>query len=180
MDTHLSSGLYTVQTHTPQENWATIDQKLFRHTMARFCTGVTIVTSKDENFYYGCAVSSFCSLSLSPPLVLICLDQKNKSHAIVKKTGVFAINILAAGYEWIAQQFASHQENKFTNIDYSFGLIALPLLNASLATLECVTNDISVQGDHSIFVGKVVAATVYDEYKDPMVYYMRDFHHILF
>lgn len=152
-----------------------LDQSVFRSVMGQFSTGVTVVTTSDEECYHGLTVSSFCSLSLTPSLVLVCIDDRTESYELIHKTGMFAVNILAEGCEGLARQFASHTEDKFANVSVHRGAIGMPLLDEALATLECQLCAIWPGGDHGIFVGLVQTACL-NRNVGPLLYHKSNFH----
>ncbi|WP_322512081.1 flavin reductase family protein, partial [Chloroflexus sp.] len=90
-----------------------IDESLFRQTMSHFASGVTVVTTAHEGRLAGLTVSSFASLSLHPPLVLICIDHAAASHDVIAAAGQFAVNILAEDQEYLSRRFAMHDGEKF-------------------------------------------------------------------
>lgn len=147
-----------------------IDQSQFRHVLGHFASGVTVVTACHQGFCHGVTVSAFCSLSLVPPLVLICLDQRNTSHGLLQEAGIFAVNILADDGEMLSRHFASREPDKFSTIPHTIGETGAPLLEGALATLECRVADQFPGGDHTIFVGEVLAAHARDD-RGPLLYY---------
>ena len=147
-----------------------IDQSIFRYVLGHFASGVTVVTARVDDTLHGITVSSFCSLSLDPPLVLICINQFVRTHELLPQAGSFAVNILAENGESISRHFASRIEDKFATVAYHTGVTGAPLLDAALATIECRLHSQLPGGDHSIFVGEVVAAHARDD-ADPLLYY---------
>lgn len=133
----------------------TIDDASFRTAMSHFPCGVTIVTTTDDGRPVGLTVSSFCSLSLDPPLVLICIDKDVSSHHAISSSKRYAVNILTEGQEEVSRQFASRAEDKFEGIGIREGLGGVPLIEGSLAIIECSVHEELPGGDHTIFVGKV-------------------------
>jgi flavin reductase (DIM6/NTAB) family NADH-FMN oxidoreductase RutF len=134
----------------------TIEQRAFRHTMGQFASGVTVVTTHEHEQPVGITVSSFASLSLDPPLVLICIDNRGRSHDAIARAGVFAVNILAEDQEHLARVFASRAPDKFGGVDYRLSATNLPLLDGVLATIECRVVNAVPGGDHTIFIGEVI------------------------
>ncbi len=152
-----------------------MDQAMFRYVLGHFASGVTVVTLQYEGQLHGLTVSSFCSLSLEPPLVLICIDRRFQSHDLIQQAGMFAVNILAEDGEWMSRHFASRATDKFAVVPYHIGQTGVPLLNSALATIECRLFDTFPGGDHSIFVGEVMAATARDN-AQPLLYYRGGYH----
>jgi flavin reductase (DIM6/NTAB) family NADH-FMN oxidoreductase RutF len=160
-----------------QEHHVSIDQAEFRRVMGHFASGVTVVTACREGSCYGITVSSFCSLSLEPPLVLICIDRRNHSHELIPQVGVFAVNILAENGEWLSRHFASREPDKFAKVGYRMGDHGAPLINDALATIECRLVEQYPGGDHSIFVGEVLASSVQDDGR-PLLYFRSGYHQL--
>lgn len=153
-----------------------IDEDEFRRVLGHFATGVTVVTTVVNGMYYGLTVSSFTSLSLVPQLVLISIDQRFSSHAAIHDAGCFAVNILAEDGERLSRHFASRDDNKFQGIAYQTGLTGAPLLDQALATLECRTVQETPGGDHTIFMGEVISATV--NQGKPLLYFRSGYHQL--
>lgn len=151
-----------------------IDQSLFRQVMGRFASGVTVVTTATGTRLAGLTVSSFASLSLEPPLVLICIDRQAGSHAAIAEAGQFAVNILSEGQEYLSRRFASDEPNKFTAGTYQLSPRGLPLINGALAQIECTLHSALPGGDHTIYVGVVVAAQCTNQ--RPLLYYRSGYH----
>ena len=147
-----------------------IDQATFRYVLGHFASGVTVITTSADEAYHGITVSSFCSLSLDPPLVLICIDRRVRTHEIIAQAGAFAVNILPEDGESLSRHFASRVEDKFASVAYHLGTTGAPLLDKALATLECRLYAQLPGGDHTIFVGEVVAANARDD-TEPLLYY---------
>ena len=139
-----------------------IDDAQFKEAMSRFASGVTVVTTEHEGVLFGMTVASFASLSLHPPLVLVCVAKAAKSHEAIRATGKFGVSILAASQADLSGRFASKAEDKFAGVSYHFGGNGVPLLDGAICTLECRVHDQFVSGDHSIFTGEVLDAQVTD------------------
>jgi flavin reductase (DIM6/NTAB) family NADH-FMN oxidoreductase RutF len=147
-----------------------IDQYTFRAVLGRFATGVTVVTTVDDRCAdHGMTVSAFCSLSLEPPLVLICIDKTASVYPALAGAASFAVNILASGQEALSRRFAEHLENRFEGIGFARGRTGAPLLHDALAHLECETRARHDGGDHTIIVGEVIAAAAHAG--RPLLYY---------
>ncbi len=146
------------------------DPASFRSVLGRFASGVTVVTAHDDSDVdHGMTVTAFSSLSLEPPLVLICVEQRCKMHQVLLSTSQFAVNILALGQEPLARRFSERCEERFQGVGYSRGITGAALLNDTLAYVECNTYDRLPGGDHTIFVGEVIAAAARPE--RPLLYY---------
>jgi len=143
----------------------------FRKVLSHFGSGVTIVTTSDaDKRPTGLTCSSFASVSLDPPLVLVCVDHKAQSFPALRERGRFAVNILSAGQEEASRRFATSKIlDKFEGVAHTISELGLPLLEGALAHLECVTVSAHVEGDHTIFVGRVERIGVPGG--EPLLYY---------
>ncbi|MEM8532459.1 MAG: flavin reductase family protein [Chloroflexota bacterium] len=153
-----------------------IDEARFRQTMGYFASGVTVVTTHHNDHPYGITVSSFASLSLRPPLILVCIDTSLRTHDAILSAGRFAVNFLEKQQEHISRQFASRDDDKFASIPWSKGQLGLPLLENVHATIECKLYNTLPGGDHSIFIGEVAFTEVYEG--SPLLYYRRGYHEL--
>ncbi len=149
----------------------TIEADTFRRTLSRWTTGVTIVTSQYGGLVHGMTVSSFASLSLAPPLVLICAARSSNTHELIQKGRTFAVSILAQGQEDLSTRFASKEEEdrRFEGLECTVGPTGCPRIPGAVATLDCRVVQEEEAGDHIIYVGEVVDTTVTD--RDPLVYH---------
>ena len=150
-----------------------IDDARFRQAMGHFASGVTVVTTASTGELYGMTVSSFSSLSLNPPLVLICIDKSVPSHDMIRDSGRFVVNILAERQEHLSRRFATTANDKFKGVAWHSGQLGLPVLDNTLAAIECRLRDALDGGDHTIFVGEVVDAEVREG--APLLYYRRGY-----
>lgn len=133
-----------------------IDEAHFKLAMSHFASGVTIVTTEHEGRDYGLTVASFASLSLHPPLVLVCVGKHAKSHDAIVASQKFGVSILAADQAELSGRFASRVDDKFSGVEIRRGPLGVPLISGALTMLECRLHQQFVGGDHSIFVGEVV------------------------
>jgi len=151
-----------------------IDNDEFRAALSRFASGITVVTTKDaEGRLHGITVSAFCSVSLDPPLILICVEKTTGSHYAIEQSGIFVVNVLNASQSELSERFASTLPDKFDDIDFVMGINCIPLLGGSLVNLECRLKSVCDGGDHTIFVGEVERAMIRDG--DPLVYFHSDY-----
>jgi len=133
----------------------------FRAALSRFPSGVTVVTTKDgKDRLHGITVSAFCSVSLEPPLILVCIEKTASSHPALLESGVFVVNILAEGQRDLSEHFASQLEDKFHVVEHEPGIHGLPVLEGIAASLECRLHASYDGGDHTIFVGLIEKITV--------------------
>ena len=143
----------------------------FRHTLSHFASGVTVITACDRDGRpTGLTASAFTSVSLNPPLILVCVDHKSQSYPALVAGKVFAVNVLCHDQEHVSRRFATTKiENKFEGVPFSLSQMGLPLLDNALAHLECATVNVHIEGDHSIFVGRVESVRTGSGL--PLVYY---------
>jgi len=142
----------------------------FRSAMSRFASGVTVVTAKTEsNQPAGLTVSSFASLSLEPPLVLVCIDKRASIHDLLVEGGHFGVNVLAADQEILSRRFASRDVDRFSGTGYADGITGVPLLNDVVMAIECRIVHTYPGGDHTIVVGEVEHAAFSDG--KPLAYF---------
>jgi flavin reductase (DIM6/NTAB) family NADH-FMN oxidoreductase RutF len=147
-----------------------IDPDTFRSTLGRFASGVTVVTAIDAaGKDHGITVSAFASVSLEPPLVLVCIDHEASIHPVLRSTNYFAVNILSAEQEPLARRFSTLDGDRFDGIGYTRGQTGLALLDEVLGAVECRKFSVVEGGDHTIFVGEVEAAQVRSA--RPLLYY---------
>ena len=150
-----------------------IDDARFRQAMGHFASGVTVVTTASTGELYGMTVSSFSSLSLNPPLVLICIDKSVPSHDMIRDSGRFVVNILEERQEHLSRRFATTATDKFKGVAWHSGQLGLPVLDNTLAAIECRLRSALDGGDHTIFIGEVLDAEVREG--APLLYYRRGY-----
>lgn len=153
-----------------------IDEFRFRQAMGHFASGVTVITTEHDGQLYGMTVSSFASLSLKPPLVLICVDSTVKCHDAIAGSGCFVVNILTKEQEHLSRRFATRDIDKFVGVALRDGLLGVPLLDGALASIECRLHQTLPGGDHTIFIGEVLDAVVREG--SPLLYYRRGYHEL--
>ena len=147
-----------------------IDKDLFRAVLGRFASGVTIVTTVDrDGIDHGMTVSAFSSLSLDPPLVLVCIDHGASVWPAFETAAVFAINILSSGQEALSRRFASRDGDRFDGVGFTRAASGVVLLDDTLASVECMVAGRVAHGDHSILVGSVESGMARD--LQPLLYY---------
>jgi flavin reductase ActVB len=154
---------------------AVVDAVDFRNAMARFASGVTVWTAKDvDGRLSGFTASAFSSLSLDPPLVLVCLDKGANSYAAFASCETLAVSILAEGQDDIAMRFAKRDIDKFEGIAVVKGdVTGLPLIEGAMVHLECRAHSRFDGGDHTIIVAEVLRASSND--KQPLLHFNRQF-----
>jgi 3-hydroxy-9,10-secoandrosta-1,3,5(10)-triene-9,17-dione monooxygenase reductase component len=132
------------------------DQARFREVLGHFATGITIVTATDEGEPVGFSCQSFAALSLDPPMVILAPAKSSTSWPRIARAGSFCVNILGEHQEAVCRAFAVSGGNKFDGVDWSPGVTGSPLIDGSLATVECTLGAIYEGGDHELVTGHVV------------------------
>ena len=147
-----------------------VEKAEFRRALGHFAASVTVVTSKfADGALGGITVTAFSSLSLDPPLVLICIDKRARIHDRLQKGGNFAVNILAEDQEVVSRCFASSEPDPFRETGYSPGITGAPLIHGAVATMECRIMELLPGGDHTIVLGEVEATQVREG--KPLLYF---------
>jgi flavin reductase (DIM6/NTAB) family NADH-FMN oxidoreductase RutF len=149
-----------------------IDIDTFRAVMSRFATGVTVVTTCDGTQRFGITVNAFCSVSLEPPLVLICIEHGSQVHDALIESGVFAVNFLSREQENLSVCFAGHSEERFSDfcgVTSRVVATGAPIFDNSLGFVDCRIVATYAGGDHTIILGRVEAQEAYEG--EPLLYY---------
>lgn len=135
---------------------STVDPGVFRSGCSKFATGITIVTViGNDGEPRGMTANSFTSVSLDPPLILICIDRKAAILPRMEISGFFGVNVLNENQQDLSTQFARPGTNRFETVAWFSGEQGVPLLPEVLATMECSVQQIIDAGDHRIFLGLV-------------------------
>jgi flavin reductase (DIM6/NTAB) family NADH-FMN oxidoreductase RutF len=142
----------------------------FLRACAQFSTGVAIATVLDRRGSpHGMTVNSFTSVSLEPPLVLVCIDHKARIREHFLTENSFAINILREDQQALSTHFARPADDRFGSVDWFAGETGAPLIPDALATLECTVVQRLESGDHTVLIGEVVSAIRHEG--RPLVYF---------
>jgi len=153
-----------------------VDDAQFKLALSHFASGVTVVTTEHEGKRFGMTVASFASLSLRPPLILVCVERGVKSHDAIAAAGRFAVNVLDQGQSEISNRFASRVDDKFAGVETHKGELGVPLLDGALTTIECTVQSQLPGGDHTIFIGEVQHIATREG--TPLVYYRSGYHRL--
>jgi flavin reductase (DIM6/NTAB) family NADH-FMN oxidoreductase RutF len=133
----------------------------FRDALGVFATGVTVVTTRGEEHAYGMTANAFSSLSLDPPLVLVCVKTGAEGSEHIERNRVFAINILAAEQEPLSRYFSSKDRPRgrdaFREVAHTIGITGSPILDGVVGYLDCSLHTAHTAGDHEIYIGEVLA-----------------------
>jgi flavin reductase (DIM6/NTAB) family NADH-FMN oxidoreductase RutF len=155
----------------PHEYRTGHDPRTLRDALGCFATGVTVVTCLGpDGAPAGLTVNSFTSVSLDPPLLLVCIHKKATSAEALTTAPRFAINVLQTGQQPASIRFATRHEDRFGATPWASGENGAPILNDSLSVFECERYAVYDGGDHHILVGQVVKAR-FDESLDPLLFF---------
>lgn len=148
-----------------------IEKADFRRVLGSFAAGVTVVTTVgSDQARYGLTATAFTSVSLDPPLVLVCVDKRSESLPHIQSSKVFAVNFLSRANEATSQRFASSGGDKFSGLVSSLASTGAPILPDVVGFVDCrVVNTIEA-GDHFVFIGLVEAASCSDD-AQPLLYF---------
>jgi flavin reductase (DIM6/NTAB) family NADH-FMN oxidoreductase RutF len=156
-----------------------VDRQLFKSVLRRWASGVTIVTTRAGERVLGMTASSFASVSLDPPLVLVCADKRAHTQPLIEESGVFAVNVLSAEQRELSHRFATtgNEALRFEGIESRVGPTGAPWLPGALAVLDCRVVAAHDAGDHVIYVGEVEAAEYADD-REPLLYFDARYHRL--
>lgn len=149
----------------------------FRSVLSQWASGVSVVTSNDDGMLYGLTVSSFSSLSLDPPLVLVCLANSNRILSMIETSRGFAVSILASDQVAASNYFARPGRlptPDFTEIEGEWTASGQPVIAGALAWMTCDLEVLLPQGDHTIVIGRVGETRVAED-KTPLLYWARSY-----
>lgn len=139
------------------------DKGALRAALGHFATGVTIVTARgDDGSPVGFTANSFTSVSLEPPLLLVCLAHMAASYDIFRSAESFAVNVLEVGQEETAKRFASRGADKFGPTKWKEGRMGAPLIDGSLARFDCALHARVEAGDHDVLFGRVIGFSIHE------------------
>ena len=147
------------------------DPRTLRDALGCFATGVTVVTCLDEGGKpVGLTANSFTSVSLEPPLLLVCIAKEAASAGALLAARHFAVNVLQTGQQPASIRFSTRHEDRFGPNDWSPGELGAPVLKQSLSVFECESHAAHEGGDHHLLMGRVIKAT-FDAALDPLLYF---------
>jgi flavin reductase (DIM6/NTAB) family NADH-FMN oxidoreductase RutF/DNA-binding GntR family transcriptional regulator len=150
------------------------DKESFRHVIGHFASGVTVLTARGAEEDFGATASAVSSLSLDPPMLLVCLDRRSSTQEAMHATGRFAVNILDENQGVVAERFASrHGTDKFAGLAVERGEEGVPLLTEALASCECRVAESVVAGTHRVFLADVTGAIAREG--SPLTYFRGEF-----
>lgn len=183
----------------------TIEKDFFRQVMGHFTTGVTVVTTNSQGVLGGLTVNAFCSVSLNPPLILVCVDLTSNTLPLIRESQTFVVNMLTNQQEELSRCFATHSQERFEyfcHAPYHIAATGAPVLDDALAFIDARVIAEHPGGDHAIFIGQIEALgyagkviftdeaggaqstmpepkeTLVEEEKSPLVYYRGQYRHL--
>jgi flavin reductase ActVB len=155
-----------------------VSSESFKETLAQFASGVTIVTTHGAGGYVGFTATGFTSVSLSPPLVLVCIARTASAHDTMIGSVHFGVSVLDEHRPWIASQFARSNVDRFADVPLSLPEpTGVPLVEGAIAHLQCRRHARHDAGDHTILIGEVLAAAVTSG--NPLLHFGRRFGHFV-
>ena len=146
----------------------------FRQALGGFATGVTVITTRGEDHLFGMTANAFSSVSLDPPLVLVCVIKGTTGAQVIEQNGMFAVNILGSHQEPISRYFASKDRPRgleaFKEIPHATAATGCPIIEGAAGFLDCRLHAAHDAGDHVIFIGEVVALA-HEPDVEPLVFH---------
>jgi flavin reductase (DIM6/NTAB) family NADH-FMN oxidoreductase RutF len=151
-----------------------VSSEVFRRACSRFATGVAVAGAIDaKGVPHGLTVNSFSSVSLDPPLILICLGHAIAAIDVFRQSRHFGLSVLRADQRELSERFATRLDDRFESLAWRRGGTGVPLLDGALATIECQTVHQVTAGDHDVFIGEMLCASAHDG--DPLIYFASDY-----
>ena len=153
---------------------AGLSDAALRKIRGLFASGVTVVTTRSQGLLRGLAVSAFSNVSLEPPLVMVCIANDATTRELSADSGLFAVNFCSEDQEFLSERFAARApivNSRFEGVPYRTAVTGAPILEESIAWYDCRLEATYAGGDHTIFVGRVVAVGLGDEARQPLLYF---------
>ena len=149
------------------------DSRRFRDVLGHFATGVTVVTVNNDGDVRGMTANAISSLSLEPPLLLVCVQKDASIYEHFDRAKAFAMNVLSADQEDISNLFASHggPDQPLGGLPYHEGPLGSPILDGVLASADCRITQRIDGGDHTIVIGEAVSVSLDGSDADPLLFY---------
>lgn len=161
------------QAGSPAQVGDTCDKEVFKNVIGHFTSGVTVITARHDSTDYGMTASAVTSLSMDPPMLLVCVNERNPTGQAISKSGSLAVNILDESQADLAEQFARPDTDKFAGVERSYGRLGEPVLGGALAYLECHVDEEVKGGTHLVFLSKVKNAVASEG--SPLTYFRGTF-----
>lgn len=154
-----------------------LEPETFREVMGRLAGGVTVVTALGgDGLPRGFTATAVCSVSLVPPLVLVCVGRAANTPGAIREAGRYALNFLRSGDAASADRFAGSKGKKFAGVEWVDAPGGSPILPGVLAWVECEVERELEAGDHTIFIGRVTAAAIQSAQENPLVHFGGRYH----
>ncbi len=147
---------------------------LLRQSLGKFATGVAIVTTRSMGFNYGFTANSFTSVSLSPPLVLVCIQEESSFVNPLSQSGTFGVSLLDAGQVEISNIFSDTNltaKERFERTSFKCSTKGNPMIINALSWIDCQLEDMRKVGDHHICIGRVTDISVSNNTENPLIFY---------
>ena len=154
-----------------------MDLQELRSVMGHFATGVTVITTMDKaGTPFGLTANAFTSLSLNPPLILVCIDKGVQCYSCFEESKIFAVNLLNEDQEELSRRFATKGIEKFAGIEWHKGRHGVALLDGAIGYIECKVARSYEGGDHTIYVGEIVNAAASGD--RPLIFFKGKYHRL--
>lgn len=156
-----------------------IDAESFKTIMSQWASGITVVTCWREGEPRGMTASAFCSVSLEPPLVLVCVNRRTRTHQYIQEQGAFGVHILGADLEELSNRcagFRGEEGHQLGDVSTRTVATGAPILEHALAWMDCALHQAYDGGDHSIFLGEIQAGGMSDG--QPLLWFNRGYRHL--
>ena len=158
--------------------WKPVDASEMRNSMGRFLTGVGVLTTADGDELHGMTVNSIASVSLDPPLLLVCLMEDARTTHVISATGRFNLSIIGSEHEAVCRRFAERGVDHYRDLEYELDPDGIPLLTGAVVQLRCGLRDTHRHGDHLIMVAKVEFARQPAPDPQPLAYFCGRFYEL--
>lgn len=147
-----------------------VSPSLFRELMGHFATGVTVITAPGEDGQpSGMTASSLTSVSLTPPLVSVCVARSAALHGLLERSPLYTLNVLSESQEELSRRFAGPKVAAFAGVGFHTNEHGMILLDGAMAHIECVREAAHPAGDHTILLGRVIGGRAYEG--RPLLYF---------
>jgi flavin reductase ActVB len=150
-----------------------IHSAAFREALAHFASGVTIVAARGREGLVGFTATGFSSVSLSPPLILVCVAKTASAYEGVVSADLFGVSVLGEDQQWLAERFATSGIDRFQGVALQSGASSAPLIGGALAHIECRPHARHEAGDHTLLLGEVLSAST--SAGRPLLHFARNF-----
>ena len=153
-----------------------IDPDTFRDVLSRWATGITVVTCHGARGVHGMTASAFCPVSMEPPLILVCVDRRRYTHALIEEQGAFGISLLSTEMQEVSDRcagFTGEEGHWLNDLGWRVEVTVAPILNESLSWLDCSLWRSHDGGDHTIYVGEIRTGGCSEG--EPLLWYRRGY-----